>query len=131
LGVPFDANLDGNLTDRPLTADGLVFFNGHGSRRVAVSPGRQVTDFFTLTKAGYVGRNTVTGDNIINLDLAISKRFQLSERHALDFRTEAFNVMNRANFGLPIRTIGAPGFGSAVETATPARIIQFALKYSF
>jgi hypothetical protein len=131
LGVPFDANLDGNLTDRPLTTDGLAFFNGHGSRRVAVSPGRRVTDFFALTQAGYVGRNTVTGDGVINLDLATSKRFQLSERHALDFRAEFFNVMNRANFGLPIRVIGAPGFGSAVETATPARIIQFALKYSF
>jgi len=39
--------------------------------------------------------------------------------------------MNRPNFGLPIRTIGAPGFGSAVDTVTPARLTQFALKYSF
>jgi hypothetical protein len=131
LGVPFDANLDGNLSDRPSTTDGLVFFNGHGSRRVAVASGREDTDFFTLTKEGYVGRNTVRGDGFIDLELAIGKRFALSERHSLDFRAEVFNVMNRANFGLPIRVIGAPAFGSAVETAAPARIIQFALKYSF
>jgi hypothetical protein len=65
------------------------------------------------------------------MDLAMSKRFQLSERHALDVRAEVFNVANRANFGLPIRTIGAPGFGSAVETSAPARLIQVALKYTF
>lgn len=131
LGVPFDANLDGNLTDRPSSTDGLVFFNDHGSRKVAVSTGRAVTDFFVLTKEGSVGRNTARGDGFINLDLAMRKRFQLNERHALDFHAEFFNVMNRANFGLPVRVIGAPGFGSAVETAAPPRIIQFALKYSF
>lgn len=49
----------------------------------------------------------------------------------LILRTEFFNLLNRANFGLPIRVIGAPGFGSAVETVTPARMIQFALKYGF
>lgn len=131
LNVPFDANLDGNLSDRASTTEGLVFFGGHGARKVAVGSGRLATDFFELTKAGAVGRNTARGDGFINLDLALRKRFQLNERHALDFRAEFFNVMNRANFGLPVRVIGAPGFGSAVETAAPARIIQFALKYSF
>lgn len=131
LNVPFDANLDGNLSDRPSTTHGLVFFNGHGSQKVAVSRGLRVEDFFKLTQDGAVGRNTVRGDSFVNLDLAIRKRFQLGEKNALDFRAEGFNVINRANYGLPIRTIGAPGFGSAVETAAPARIIQFALKYSF
>ena len=131
LNVPFDANLDGNLSDRPSTTDGLVFFNGHGSRKVAVSPGREAENFFVLLRDGAVGRNTARGDGFMDLDLAISKRFQLSERQGLDLRFEGFNVMNRANFGLPIRVIGAPGFGSAVDTASPARIIQFALKYGF
>jgi hypothetical protein len=131
LEVPFDANLDGNLSDRPSTTDGLVFFNGHGRRRVAVAPGRAAADFFTLTKEGAVGRNTATGDGLVNLDLAISKRFQLGEKHSLDFRAEAFNVANHTNFGLPIGVIGAPGFGSAVETAAPARVLQFVLRFSF
>lgn len=131
LNVPFDANLDGNLSDRPSTTNGLIFFQKHGPRRVELARGSTFTNFFTLGDNGAVGRNTVRGDGFINLDLAISKRFQLSESHALDFRAESFNVMNRANFGLPIRVIGAPGFGSAVETAAPARIIQFALKYGF
>lgn len=131
LNVPFDANLDGNLSDRPSTTNGLVFFSGHGSRRIAVSPGRKAEDFFRLSKDGAVRRNTARGDGFINLDAEISKRFRLSESQALDLRFEGFNVMNRANFGLPIRTIGAPGFGAAVDTVTPARLIQVALKFSF
>jgi hypothetical protein len=44
---------------------------------------------------------------------------------------EIFNVFNRANFGVPVRFLESPGFGQATETITPARRIQFALKYSF
>jgi len=131
LGLPFDANLDGNQTDRPATTDGLVFLSGHGPQRIALSPGRRFTDFFTLSQAGAVGRNTVRGDGFMSLDLSLSKRFRLTERQGLQIRVEIFNALNRANFGLPIRVIGAPGFGSAVDTIVPARITQLGLKYDF
>jgi Carboxypeptidase regulatory-like domain len=141
LNLPYDANLDGNLSDRPPTTDGLIFFSGHGPTRVALAPGLQATDFLSTStflsrtrivfQSGAVGRNTVRGDGLVNLDLALSKRFRFTESRALVFRTEFFNVLNRANFGLPIRVIGAPGFGSSVETIMPARVIQFALKYGF
>jgi carboxypeptidase family protein len=131
LNVPFDANLDGNLSDRPSTTDGLVFFNGHGPQRVGLAPGRSFTDFFVLEKNGVVGRNTLRGDSFINLDLSIGKTFKLEETKDLLFRVEFFNLLNRANFGLPIRTIGAPGFGSAVETMVPARTIVLAVKAKF
>jgi hypothetical protein len=129
--VAFDANLDGNLSDRASTTDGLIFFDGHGPRRVAIEEGKRLTDFFDLTRNGAVGRNTARGDGLVSLDLAVSKRFRFTERQNLEWRTEFFNLFNRANFGLPVRVIGAPGFGSATETVTPARVIQFALRYSF
>lgn len=131
LGVPFDANLDGNLTDRPSTTDGLMFLKGHGARRIALAAGRDAADFFSFGKNGAVARNSTRGDGFVNVDVSLTRTFRLSERQDIRFRSEFFNVMNRANFGLPVRVIGAPGFGSAVDTATPARIIQFALKYSF
>jgi hypothetical protein len=131
LNLPIDANLDGNLTDRPSTTEGLVFFEGHSPQRVALAPGRQPADFVALGENGFVGRNTVRGDGFINWDVALNKNFRFSESQELEFRAEFFNVLNRANFGLPIRTIGNPGFGSAVDTITPARRIQFALKYIF
>jgi hypothetical protein len=131
INLPIDANLDGNLTDRPSTSEGLIFFDGHGPRRVAVAQGRTLTDFFVLGQAGAVGRNTVRADNFINLDVAINKSFRLTESQNIQFRAEFFNALNRANFGIPIRTLDSPGFGRSIETANPARIIQFALKYSF
>ncbi|MFY9574409.1 MAG: carboxypeptidase-like regulatory domain-containing protein [Blastocatellia bacterium] len=131
LNLPNDANLDGNLTDRPSTTEGLVFFTGHGRRKAAIAEGRDVADFFVTGRDGLVGRNTVRADTLATLDLALSKRFNFSDRHRLDFRAEFFNALNRANFGTPDRTLGSPGFGSAVETASPARMIQFALKYGF
>jgi hypothetical protein len=47
------------------------------------------------------------------------------------FRAEFFNFVNRANFGIPVRHLEAPAFGQSVDTVTPGRRIQFALKYSF
>jgi hypothetical protein len=129
--VPVDANFDGNLTDRPSTIDGLTIFKGHRSQRISISSDRRVEDFFTFNQDGVVGRNTVRGDGLIGLDLSLNKNFLFDNGNRLEFRAQFFNVMNRANFGLPISIIGAPGFGSAVETINPARIIQFVLRMSF
>jgi hypothetical protein len=131
LNVPVDANLDGNLSDRPSKTEGLIFFKGHGARRVGLPQGGDVSDFFEFGTDGAVARNTVRGDGFVNIDLALNKDFRLSDNQGLEFRAEFFNLLNRANFGLPIRTLGAPGFGSAVDTIGPARLIQFALKYKF
>lgn len=131
LNLPVDANLDGNLTDRPLSEDGLVFFEGHGARRVAISPGARIEDFFRIGADGFTGRNTARGDGFSNLDIALNKTFRICDNQEIEVRAEIFNSLNRSNFGIPIRTLGAPAFGSAVDTSNPARIIQFALKYRF
>ncbi len=148
LNVPFDANFDGNLTDRPSTTQGLIFNDDHGPQRVRLSDGSSFLNFINTTGGvfingrgfidglinpgtGFVGRNTVRGDTFINLDMVFSKNFKFTESQNLEFRTEVFNILNRANFGIPIRVIGAPGFGSSVDTVNPARVIQFALKYKF
>jgi hypothetical protein len=131
LNLPTDANADGNLADRPDSVDGLRFVDRHGHQRVELT--RAATSFFIFNRdrAGAVGRNTARGDGFVNLDLSLTKNFRVTERQSLVFRAEFFNALNRANFGLPIGTIGAPGFGTAVETVNPARLVQFALKYSF
>jgi hypothetical protein len=131
LNLPVDANLDGNLTDRPSTTNGLTFLTAHGPQRVAVAPGKQLTDFFTFGNNGAVGRNTARGDNFIDLDLSVSRSFRFGETKSLLFRAEFFNLLNRANFGLPVRVIGAPGFGSAVDTVVPGRTVVLVMKSSF
>jgi hypothetical protein len=131
LQVPFDANRDGNLNDRPLTTTGLTFNDSHGQLRITQVA--STSSFFDLNNKvnGFVGRNTIRADGLFNWDLALIKRVSLTETRHLDFRTEFFNVLNRTNFGIPVRTIGDPGFGRSTDTVTPSRLIQFALKIVF
>ena len=126
----FDVNLDGNLTDRLNTREGIV---QTGDRR---QPVQLTTDDPTLLLAplgqdGSVGRNTFRAGSILELNMAVIKRFAFTEQQNLQLRIDAFNITNRANFGIPVRLLEAPGFGKATETVTPGRRIQFALKYSF
>jgi hypothetical protein len=52
------------------------------------------------------------------------------EGHTLQFRAEAFNASNTANFSAPAAGIGTPTAGRITAAADPRRI-QFALKYVF
>jgi Carboxypeptidase regulatory-like domain/TonB-dependent Receptor Plug Domain len=85
---------------------------------------------------GNLGRGTLTGPNLADLDLSILKNTALSEKQTLEFRAEFFNVLNRSNFGVPNTTAFSSGTVSAsagliTTTATPARQIQFGLKLLF
>ncbi|MFN9262122.1 MAG: TonB-dependent receptor domain-containing protein [Acidobacteriota bacterium] len=96
------------------------------------------------------GRNLFQGPTYWNVDLGISKGFQLSERFRLTFRTEMFNALNHANFRNPRdASVGSPAINSNVfaqaccvslSTASSSttnqngeswRVIQLALKLAF
>jgi outer membrane receptor protein involved in Fe transport len=53
------------------------------------------------TPYGDVGRNTFLGNNLYQVDLAMFKTLNLSERLKVEFRVEAQNVLNERNFGVP------------------------------
>ncbi len=95
---------------------------------------------------GNVGRNTVQGPGIFNIDFELHKQFRMpyNEHHAVQFRFEAFNVLNHPNWGMPNLNIlsgaafaGQPGtnahqgFGIVSSTQTNMRQVQLGLKYSF
>ena len=66
---------------------------------------------FATPTAGTFGdlpRNALKGPNFFQVDLILNKRFQVSERYSIEFRTEVFNIFNRANFGNPAATINNP-----------------------
>jgi hypothetical protein len=50
---------------------------------------------------GNLPRNALRGPNFQQLDLVFNKRFKFSETMNLEFRTEIFNIFNRANFDVP------------------------------
>ena len=83
------------------------------------------------TRFGTLGRNAVRGPGQANLDFSLQKRFALSERAGLNFRTEFFNLFNRANFSNPGGSFDSSTFGMISSTNANARIIQFGLKLTF
>ena len=85
----------------------------------------------TVVPSFGVARNTFRAGSVFDLNLAVAKIFLFSEGRALLVRTEVFNLTDRANFGVPVRFLEAVGFGRATSTLTPARRIQFYLRYSF
>ncbi len=76
---------------------------------------------------GNVGRNTIIGPGLVNLDLTAAKNFRLAERFQVQFRSEFFNVFNNANYNVVGRIINNPQFG-VVQNQLPPRQIQFALR---
>jgi hypothetical protein len=80
---------------------------------------------------GNEGRNNMSGPFLSNIDFMAYKDFLLTERFRLQFRSEFFNILNHANFGLPDTTVTDSSFGRITTTATDPREIQFALKLVF
>ena len=82
---------------------------------------------------------TISGPNVMNIDMSLSRNFKLRERDTLTFRAEAFNLTNSVMFGPPNAALNNQSFGriapQAQSTApgnqTTARVMQFALKYAF
>ena len=67
-----------------------------------------------------------------NVDLALSKRFEAGGARYLEFRVEAFNVLNHPSFGPPARDISAPNtFGLITSTVSSPRVVELALKFYF
>jgi carboxypeptidase family protein len=90
---------------------------------------------------GNLGRNTVIGPGLFQLDYSMVKNTKIpkiSETFTVQFRAEFFNVMNRANFAPPVDnldvlpagccTMGSAPFGQLTRLQGPERQIQFGLK---
>jgi len=91
---------------------------------------------------GNVGRNTLVGPNLVDVDLALLKDTKIREWLNLQFRAELFNIFNHANFNLPSAGVFAAGAvagtaspnataGQITSTVTTSRQFQLALKFIF
>jgi hypothetical protein len=127
-----DVNLDGNLSDRLNTTEGIQV-TGNGQQPVRLTINRNLSDTLLADffDNGAVERNSFRGASYLNINLALTKSFNSVGDSRILFRTEFFNILDRANFGIPDRVLESPGFGRAINTITPGRRIQFALKWSF
>jgi outer membrane receptor protein involved in Fe transport len=88
---------------------------------------------------GTLGRNTLIGPGMVNIDASVGKSFTLGENRVLQFRAEVFNLANRPNFAVPSGLVVFTNAQSAISatagritsTVTTSRQIQLGLKFTF
>ncbi len=94
------------------------------------------TSLFSLEPLGQPGdaaRRFFYGPGMVNFNLALLKSLRLTESRSLEFRLEAFNAFNHAQFFGPTSVNGnitSSTFGQVVS-AQPPRLVQGALKFIF
>ena len=64
---------------------------------------------------GTLGRNSITGFGMSQVDFALRREFRLSERRRLQFRLESFNLLNHPNFADPVKYLNSPVFGNSTS----------------
>jgi hypothetical protein len=149
----FPISLQGNLTTDSL---GNRYYSGLNINRgvplyisSAKYPGGRALNpaAFSLPQTGLEGnapRNLVRGFGATQFNMAVRRNFPLHDAIALQFRAEAFNVLNHPNFGYVDPTYTDATFGQATKMLNSSlgtmasqyqqggpRSMQFALKLTF
>jgi hypothetical protein len=80
---------------------------------------------------GNSGRGILRGDHQWNVDASLFKRFAITGSQTLEFRAEAFNLLNSVYFDLPNTAVDTATGGRITGTSNNARTLQFGLKLIF
>ncbi len=70
-------------------------------------------------------------DGLNNVDASILKRVQITEGTYMQFRFEAFNIMNHVAFGAPNVQVTSSSFGTITTQANRPRQIQIGFRFVF
>jgi hypothetical protein len=86
-----------------------------------------------LGTPGNVPRRFFSGPGMENYDMALMKNIRVQESKSLQFRVEAFNLFNHAQFFGPQTVDGNIGSGTfgQVISADPPRLLQLGAKFIF
>lgn len=115
----------------PLAPTGPLFATVNGSNRMVLP-----------ASIGTLGRYVIRAPGDVNLNLALSRRFQLRERLAFTMRVDSYNALNHTNFASPSTSLAvtanssgqgvftSPGFG-LVTSARGARTTQLIARFDF
>lgn len=144
VGTPSVLFAGGN---RPLisTYDGWRGNQAGGSFDPSIDRFTQPSSFFPAQVGNYAGTTQYFGNQTrfnpkfrqnanLNENVSIAKTFAFTERIRLDFRAEAFNILNRQRFGTGSLQIQSAQFGqltSSGDLLNTARQMQMGLKLYF
>jgi len=153
----FDNNHDTVANDRPSLGNPNAPFTSFGidGRFIGQTPGvlydgakalfagsfltvnANDVHWLILPGAGNIGRNIGNGPGFVNLDLRSAKRFKLwnnrekeNRSPELEFRLDAFNILNHVNRKNFVGPLSSPFFGRA-NAAHSARELQASAKFTF
>lgn len=83
------------------------------------------------TGFGTAGVSTLRAPGYKNVDMSASKVFSLPYETNLQFRADAFNVLNTVSLGPPTVSVSSTTFGQIGSTVSTERRIQLSLKLEF
>jgi hypothetical protein len=139
-GFPFTVNLQGDTAGVGAGTGGIFIRpNAVPGQNWQLSGNERTTARYFNTSAfaappaasfGNVGKNTVIGPGMVNLDFVLSREILLGETRKLQFRAEAFNILNHSNYTIVGRLLNTATFGRVQGQLDP-RQIQFGAKFLF
>jgi len=151
IGAVTAAAVAAGITTCPVTSTSCIPYNPVIYNPKTVITG-QVSQWFnanmftlpTVGTLGNVSRNILREPGSSTWDFSLNKDTawgRLGEQGRVEFRAEAFNVLNHTNFGTSQNggfmsgtvadVVERPNFTGITNTSTPTRQIQFALKFLF
>lgn len=86
---------------------------------------------------GDLGRDSLWGPGLFNVDSSLAKNFQIHENLTLQLTVQAFNVLNHVNYGEPSSCIDCLGNSGTIQgtaseqDGTSLRRLQFAGRFQF
>jgi hypothetical protein len=132
-GLPFTPVISGDTANTGVGNQRPVVVGDPSLSNPSPSAWFNVNAFATPARYTYgnSGRNILLSDGLQQLDVTLRKNFQIKEWSNLEFRAEAFNLLNHPTFSAPNATIGSSSAGIVTTTLNSNRILQFALKLTF
>lgn len=138
-GFPFTVNLKGDTANVGAGTGGIyVRPNVVGTSQYLSSSQQSTAEWFNTAdfanpgagNFGDLGRNTLIGPSMVDLDLVLQKNISILERVKLQIRAEFFNALNHSNYNIVDRIFNDPAFG-AVQSQLDPRQLQFGIKLIF
>jgi hypothetical protein len=137
-GSPFSvsytapSNSPGQPSGRADFIPGSPLYPSHRTPKQWFNPGAFAAVPSFTYRYGNSQRNMVFGPNFSEWDAGVFKNFTLPHEMSFQFRAEAFNVLNRANFGGPAANISNTAtVGQITGTSGDNRELQFGGRISF
>jgi len=133
-GAPFTVNISSdqaNIGSGPAQRPNVAGDRNTGPKTPNEWFNTSVFSLPALYSFGNAPRNGVIGPGLQEFDVSLQKEIAvIGEFARLQFRAEAFNLLNRPNFNIPNRNAFTANFGS-ISGAQDSRQLQFALKLIF